>query len=376
MMRARNIELRVVLTGLWALAIFGISFSSVVAQEETFRAPQETSGLDSVSGRGSASLGAPPIELEPDVSENIEKRPREGVSSQDVSGRSQIAQDETNSFPDVPMPLTDDWDNGSGEEMGKDASSSDIEDPVLERNENEAQSSGNLLAGGPAAWFTSDGGWFGREGLGPTLKTILVMSILTLAPAILLMTTSYVRVSVVLLLLRQALGAGQIPSNQVIATLSIFLTLLIMSPVGIDVYQKAVVPYSENQISHEEAFQIGQEPIRTFLWKQIERTGNVEMIGIFTRYLPDVEEPQYYEDVPWRALAPAFLLSELKTAFLIGFQIFLPFLIIDLVVSCVLVSTGMMMLPPAIVSLPFKLALFVMVDGWSLVVTSLLESFA
>ena len=159
------------------------------------------------------------------------------------------------------------------------------------------------------------------------------------------------------------------------ATLAVFLTVLVMSPVGVEVYQKAIVPYSENQISRDEAFQTGQEPVRTFLWKQIERTGNTEMISLFTKYLPDVDEPEFYEDIPWRALAPAFLLSELKTAFLIGFQIFLPFLVIDFVVSCVLVSTGMMMLPPAIISLPLKLALFVMVDGWTLVVKSLMESF-
>ena len=232
-----------------------------------------------------------------------------------------------------------------------------------------------FLAEKVSALFESDSGVLGREGIGGTVKTIMVMTVIAIAPAFLLMTTSYVRISVVLFLLRQALGAGQIPSNQVVATLAVFLTVLVMSPVGVEVYQKAIIPYSENQISRNEAFQTGQEPVRTFLWKQIERTGNTEMISLFTKYLPDVDEPKYYEDVPWRALAPAFLLSELKTAFLIGFQIFLPFLVIDFVVSCVLTSTGMMMLPPAIISLPLKLALFVMVDGWTLVVKSLMESF-
>ncbi len=141
-------------------------------------------------------------------------------------------------------------------------------------------------------------------------------------------------------------------------------------------YKEAVEPYSLGEISNVDALDRGQAPIRTFLWKQIERSGNSEMINVFIKYIPDAESPKYYEDVPWRALAPAFVLSELKTAFLIGFQIFLPFLIIDLVVSSVLVSSGMMMLPPAIVSLPFKLALFVLVDGWTLIVKSLLESFA
>ncbi len=254
-------------------------------------------------------------------------------------------------------------------------------EPALESESTHTNSSfqkgiDNYLTEKATSLFESDSGLLGREGISGTLKTVMVMTVIVIAPAFLLMTTSYVRISVVLFLLRQALGAGQIPSNQVVATLAVFLTVLVMSPVGVEVYQKAIVPYSENQISRNEAFQTGQEPVRTFLWKQIERTGNTEMISLFTKYLPDVDEPKFYEDIPWRALAPAFLLSELKTAFLIGFQIFLPFLVIDFVVSCVLTSTGMMMLPPAIVSLPLKLALFVMVDGWTLIVKSLMESFA
>ena len=251
----------------------------------------------------------------------------------------------------------------------------------FERNSagQETQSEGtaeSFLKQGPQSWFSPDNGWFGRSGITASLKTLLIMSAFSLAPALLLMTTSYIRISVVLMLLRQALGAGQVPSNQVIATLAIFLTFLIMAPVWTDVYKEAVEPYSLGEISNVDALDRGQAPIRTFLWKQIERSGNSEMINVFIKYIPDAESPQYYEDVPWRALAPAFVLSELKTAFLIGFQIFLPFLIIDLVVSSVLVSSGMMMLPPAIVSLPFKLALFVLVDGWTLIVKSLLESFA
>lgn len=225
-------------------------------------------------------------------------------------------------------------------------------------------------------WTQGPSGWFGPEGVATSLKTLLTFSILAVAPAILLATTSFVRISVVLSLLRQGIGAGQVPSNQTIAALAVFLSLLIMTPVWSEVYETAVVPYSAGQISSAEAFQRGQAPIRTFLWRQIEKTGNVETIGIFTRFIPGKENPEFYEDVPWRALAPAFLLSELKTAFLIGFQILIPFLIIDVVVSSVLVSTGMMMLPPTVVSLPFKLALFVLSDAWTLVVKSLLESFA
>ena len=225
-------------------------------------------------------------------------------------------------------------------------------------------------------WAQGPSGWFGPESVATSLKTILTFSILAVAPAILLATTSFVRISVVLSLLRQGIGAGQVPSNQTIAALAVFLSLLIMAPVWAEVYETAVVPYSEGQISNAEAFQRGQAPIRTFLWRQIEKTGNAETIAVFTQFIPGKENPEFYEDVPWRALAPAFLLSELKTAFLIGFQILIPFLIIDVVVSSVLVSTGMMMLPPTVVSLPFKLALFVLSDGWTLVVKSLLESFA
>lgn len=225
-------------------------------------------------------------------------------------------------------------------------------------------------------WTQGPSAWFGPESVATSLKTLLTFSILAVAPAILLATTSFVRISVVLSLLRQGIGAGQVPSNQTIAALAVFLSLLIMTPVWSEVYETAVVPYSEGQISNAEAFQRGQAPIRTFLWRQIEKTGNVETIGVFTRFIPGRENPEFYEDVPWRALAPAFLLSELKTAFLIGFQILVPFLIIDVVVSSVLVATGMMMLPPTVVSLPFKLALFVLSDGWTLVVKSLLESFA
>lgn len=250
------------------------------------------------------------------------------------------------------------------------------------RNRNDASEnidfddeSASFWAQGPRGWLGSNG-WFGREGISASLKTILTFSILAVAPAILLATTSFVRISIVLSLLRQAMGAGQIPSNQTIAALAAFLSILIMTPVWSEVYEDAVVPYSAGLVSADEALQRGQAPVRVFLWRQIEKTGNAETIAVFTQYIPGKENPEFYEDVPWRALAPAFLLSELKTAFLIGFQIFIPFLILDVVVSAVLASIGTPMLPPTVVSLPFKLALFVLTDGWTLVVKSLLESFA
>lgn len=224
------------------------------------------------------------------------------------------------------------------------------------------------LLGGPSEWTSS-------EGILSSAKIALFMTVLAIVPAILIMTTCYVRIITVLSILRQGLGTGQIPSTQILAAISLFLTLLVMMPTWTRVYEEAILPYSKQEISAEKAFERGELPIRTFLWKQIEKTQNTESIWLFMSYIPDAEKPKHYEDIPWRALLPAFMLSELKTAFLIGFQLFLPFLIIDLVVSGIMVSMGMMMLPPTIVSLPFKLMLFVLLDGWTLVVKMLLDSF-
>ena len=224
------------------------------------------------------------------------------------------------------------------------------------------------------SWFWSDEGVWGRDSISTSIKTLLFASILPLAPSFLLMTTSYVRISMVLFILRQGLGLGQVPSNQVISTLGIFLTFLTMTSVFTETYSTAIVPYSDGVISKQEAFDLAQKPIRNFMLNQVEKAGNVEMIGIFSKYIPEATVPKTYDEVLWKALAPAFLLSEMKVAFLIGFQILLPFLVIDMLVSCVLVSTGMMMLPPAVVSIPFKLALFVAVDGWTIVVKSIIDS--
>jgi flagellar biosynthetic protein FliP len=203
------------------------------------------------------------------------------------------------------------------------------------------------------------------------------MAVMSLAPAVLLMTTCFVRITVVLSLLRQAIGAQQLPPNQVMTSIAMFLTLLIMAPVWKDVYDQAVVPYTNKQISLEQAWTVGCKPVHRFMTMQIEKTGNGDDVRMFLDYLPNTEsrDYQYYEDVPLTAILPAFMLSELKTAFLIGFQIYLPFLILDMVISSVLVSMGMMMLPPVLISLPFKLMLFVLVDGWHLVVGMLLSSF-
>jgi len=224
------------------------------------------------------------------------------------------------------------------------------------------------LAAGPEHWTSP-------EGLGSALQVMLLLTVLSLAPAILLMTTCFVRIVVVLGLLRQAIGTQQLPPSQVITALALFLTLLVMAPVWKKVYDEAIVPYTQRQITLEQAWEAGSAPVRQFMAMQIERTGNSGDVHLFLSYMPDQPTPQTYDEVPLSALLPAFMLSELKTAFIIGFQIYLPFLILDLVISSVMVSMGMLMLPPVIISLPFKLLLFVLVDGWRLVVGMLLESF-
>lgn len=214
--------------------------------------------------------------------------------------------------------------------------------------------------------------------IGSSLKLILTMSVISLAPAILLMTTSFIRISIVLGLLRQAFGAQQLPPNQVLTSLSLFMTMMIMWPVWTHVYDDAVEPYSDPNIdmSWQEAWQRGIEPVRNFMIQQIETTGNTDDVRLFVRHAPGAtQNPANYGEVPTQALLPAFVLSELKTAFLLGFQIYLPFLIIDIVVATLTMSMGMVMLPPTMMSLPLKLLLFVLVDGWHLLVGMLLESF-
>lgn len=245
----------------------------------------------------------------------------------------------------------------------------------------------NMLPAGPSTGATTLplaipdalGGpekWLSPEGISSALEMLGMLAVVSLAPAILLMTTCFVRITVVLGLLRQALGTQQLPPNQVMTSIALFMTLLVMSPVWSRVYSDAIKPYAAKEISATEAWDAGVKPVRQFMSAQIDRTGNRDDVWLFYKYLPqDTPAPSSYDEVPLTVLLPAFMLSELKTAFLIGFQIYLPFLVLDLVVSSVTISMGMMMLPPVMVSLPFKLLLFVLVDGWHLVVGMLLESF-
>ena len=221
------------------------------------------------------------------------------------------------------------------------------------------------------------------DGILSSLKLLLMLTVISMAPAILLMTTCFVRVMIVLGLLRLALGAQQIPSNQVLASLALFITLLVMGPTWKQVYEQGIVPYANGEVELASAWEMGKRPLVGFMGRQIDRAENTEDVWLFYRHAPPesismgssnkVEVPTTYEEIPIQVLLPAFLLSELKTAFLIGFQIYLPFLILDLVVATVTTSMGMLMLPPTLLSLPFKLMLFVLVDGWRLVVGMLLD---
>jgi len=203
-----------------------------------------------------------------------------------------------------------------------------------------------------------------------TISIILLLTVLSVAPAILVLCTSFTKIVVVLSLTRNALGTTTIPPNQVLAGLALFLSLFIMSPVLSDMNDAGVQPYLKGTLTQTQAFDAGVKPLRDFMMKQTRPAELATMVR-----LSDQKAPAKPDDVELTTLVPAFVLSELKSAFIIGFVVFVPFLVIDLVVSSVLMSIGMMMLPPALISLPFKLLLFVMVDGWGLIATALVQSY-
>jgi flagellar biosynthetic protein FliP len=210
-------------------------------------------------------------------------------------------------------------------------------------------------------------------GAGLTERVVQLMGLLTvlsLAPSIVIMTTSFVRIVVVLSLLRTALGLQQSPPNAVIISLALFLSAIVMGPTMQKSYDEGIKPLLDQQIELPQAFDAASDPLKTFMLAQVDR----EDLALFVR-LSKVEKPKTLQELPIRVVTPAFMISELKRAFEIGFLLFIPFLVIDLVVASVLMSMGMMMLPPVVVSLPFKLIFFVLVDGWRLVAGSLVESF-
>jgi len=206
--------------------------------------------------------------------------------------------------------------------------------------------------------------------LSTTLQIILLLTVLALAPSLLIMLTSFIRIAVVLAFLRQAMGSNQMPPNQLLMGLALILTFFIMSPIANKSYTEGIKPYMEEKISGEEAYDKAVEPFRKFMLAQTRE----QDLALFVN-IAGLDAPDNADDIPLQVLVPGFVISELRTAFQIAFVVFIPFLVIDMVVASVLMSMGMMMLPPVIVSLPFKILLFVLVDGWYLLVKSLVESF-
>ncbi|MBS3942643.1 MAG: flagellar type III secretion system pore protein FliP [Dethiobacter sp.] len=202
------------------------------------------------------------------------------------------------------------------------------------------------------------------------LQLLLILALLTLAPAFIMLMTAFTRIVVVLSFTRHALATQQIPPNQVVIGLALFLTFFVMQPVAAQVNEQAIQPYLEGEITQEEAFALGEEPIREFMFYHTREKDLALFLDI-----AGLAPPETRADVPLHILVPSFVISELKTAFQMGFMLFVPFLIIDMVVASTLMSMGMFMLPPVIVSMPFKILLFILVDGWHLVVKSLLQSF-
>jgi flagellar biosynthetic protein FliP len=208
------------------------------------------------------------------------------------------------------------------------------------------------------------------ENVSTSVKLLLLLTVLSLAPSILVLMTSFTRILIVLSFVRTSIGTPQMPPNQVVVGLALFMTFFIMTPIFSEVNDQALTPLFNNEISLEEAYERASLPMKEFMSKHTRQKD----LALFLGY-SGIERPQTVEDIPLTALVPAFAISELKTAFQIGFMIFIPFLVIDMVVASVLMSMGMMMLPPVMISLPFKILLFVLVDGWYLVVKSLLISF-
>jgi flagellar biosynthetic protein FliP len=214
------------------------------------------------------------------------------------------------------------------------------------------------------------------DGDGAWVKWILLVTVLSLAPALAIMVTSFTRIIVVLGLLRQALATPQLPPNQILFGLALLMTIVVMAPVIQDLHSQALEPCLNGDIDRQEALEIGETRIRAFMIRQLEAAGNTDTIYVFLPEEAADRADLAWRDVPTWSLVPAFALGELKVAFLMGLRIFLPFVIIDMLVGAVLVSMGMLMLPPVLIAMPFKLLMFVLADGWTLVAGTLMNSFS
>lgn len=243
-------------------------------------------------------------------------------------------------------------------------------DPALSNAASNSANKNPAISTNVGGLTISVGSPNGKEGMSNAVSVLLLLTVLSIAPAFLMMMTSFTRIIIVLGFLRRALGTQTLPPNQVMVGLALFLTLFVMAPTMNRVNNEAIQPYLKDQITQEQGLEVTKNALRDFMVKQTRKND----LALFIR-LAKEERPRTVADVSFTTLIPAFITSELKTAFQMGFIIFLPFLVIDLVVSAVLMALGMMMLPPVVVSLPFKILLFVLVDGWTLLMQSLVASF-
>ena len=240
------------------------------------------------------------------------------------------------------------------------------EDSNVSEETSDKKDDASIKLGGATLSVDSDS----ENGLTNTLQILLVLTLISLAPSILIMVTSFIRILIVMHFTRSAIGMQSTPPNQILIGLSFFLTVFIMAPVFSKINTVAIQPLSKSEITQEEAFEKGMEPLRVFMYGQT-RDKDLELF----LEIADVKEVKSLVDVPTTVLIPAFIISELRTAFIIGFIIYIPFIIIDMVVASTLMSMGMMMLPPTTISAPFKILLFILADGWNLVIGSLVKTF-
>jgi len=250
-------------------------------------------------------------------------------------------------------------------------SAANIEDTITTNDTVEdVPGTGNNISGalGPLEFtLTTDED---EESLPATLRILLILTVISLAPSILIMVTSFTRIIIVLHFVRSAMGTQSTPPNQILIGLALFLTFFIMSPVFTQINEQAIQPLSRGEISQEEAFKAGVAPLRTFMLEQT----NVKDLRLFMD-IAEIDTVDTVDDIPLTVIIPSFIISELRKAFIIGFLIYIPFIIIDMVVASALMSMGMMMLPPTMISMPFKILLFVIADGWNLIIGELVKTF-
>ncbi len=256
-----------------------------------------------------------------------------------------------------PLTNTDGIDVPSGDDIP------DVQDPVDRRGQAAGGVTSDSTNGFSFSYNNEDGTISG------SIRILMILTILSLAPALLILLTSFTRIIIVLHFLRTAIGTQTSPPNQILIGLALFLTLFIMQPVFSDINENAIKPFDAGEITQEEAIEIGSQPLRAFMNGQVQ----TKDIDLFIDISGETYES--YDEVPFSILIPSFVISELRTAFIIGFMLYIPFIVIDMVVASVLMSMGMMMLPPTTISLPFKILLFILADGWNLVIGSLVRTF-